>query len=171
MKIKIENFITFVLAAFFLITLGMSIVSAQSSPACVPLKFINGNASPNTVDTGDNYTVTCNYGNINNDTRPVPSSGSCAYTSYTGLAAQFSCIAPPTPGTVTLYCSTNTGTSNNNCAQQNPINSVSVSAIPITITQTYTGPGFTCVTGCKGNVNCLNMCENVAHGYQLTISK
>ena len=138
--------------------------------ACNSLTFIKGSALPSSLTIGQSYTVRCDYGTWTNAINPIVSGGACVYGGYLGTSIFYNCTAPLTAQTVTVSCSLITGTSYNQCAQKNPINSVTVTApLPPTMTTTYLYPGLTCASSkvCNGNTICLNLCKNVPGGVQL----
>jgi hypothetical protein len=76
---------------------------------CAPGTFCGGSASPTSRDIGQSYTISCNYGYVGNGIEALPGSGSCAFSSFSGDAATFKCIAGNIPGTYGNSCGLNSG--------------------------------------------------------------
>ncbi|MFA5991448.1 MAG: PA14 domain-containing protein [Candidatus Doudnabacteria bacterium] len=76
-----------------------------SVPACNSLTFTSGSVVPATVSPSGAYTVSCNYGVVNQQTVPIVGSGSCGSGTFVGTTANFNCTAGTTSNTFANSCS------------------------------------------------------------------
>jgi hypothetical protein len=82
--------------------------TATALPACSD--FVSGTMSSTTLQSGQQVTLSCDFGRTDlNCTAPGPVEErpfvGCAFTSYNGNKAVFTCNAPSQPGSYTFYCS------------------------------------------------------------------
>lgn len=87
---------------FTLLTGCISLTSIL--PALAAGRFLEGSVSPSTMSPGGSYTVSCDYGYVGNGIYPVPGSGNCVYSRFTGTAAIFNCTAGSIGGTFNNSC-------------------------------------------------------------------
>ncbi len=99
------------------------------TPTCTPPTFRSGGLSSNSVYTGDELDVSCDYGRITSSISPL-GGPTCRFTSFVGTSAKFRCTAPSVPGSYPMSCMSAADTASRTCAQIDPIGALNVIARP-----------------------------------------
>lgn len=101
---------------------------ASANPSCFPLTFVGGSLPVKKVAPGSKFIVNCDYGKIVDSIFPDVGKNPCVGIAFNGTAAQFSCTAPATPGTLAVNCKLGEGTSSKTCGQTNFIGTLTIAA-------------------------------------------
>jgi hypothetical protein len=118
---------------------------------CTNLTFVSGSVSPTTVAPNGAYTLSCNYGTTGSRNIDVSAgSGSCVWSAFSGTNAVFNCTAGSQAGAFNNSCVVDAAP-DNNCAQTNPINKLTVGAV--TSPCDVNGDGMTNVVDVQLEVN------------------
>jgi hypothetical protein len=94
--------------------------------SCTNIPFKGGDVSARTVTTSGTFSMSCDYGQLDNITYPSVQGGTCQFVGSSGTAARFNCSVSANPGTYAVGCIHAADLANNHCAQNNSLGYINV---------------------------------------------
>lgn len=94
--------------------------------SCTKLPLKAGTVSTRTVSPSGSFSITCDYGQMDNFTYPSAQGSTCQFNGHSGTAAKFTCTASATPGSYAVGCIHAGNLEAKICSQNNSLGVINV---------------------------------------------